>query len=379
MVASSLLALSLLPLLGAGQLISEPPTYGPALEVVHLYYDEWPTGITVSSTGRMFSNYPGGLDKNDTVTATNDKYTVAELTGNSTETPYPSVEWNTPPGGAINYTTYPPTGANYQNHLIGVQSVVIDSADRLWILDTGRVMTENGTVVEASYGGPKLVGVNLSNNTVFQTIVFTTEVAPSDSYLNDVRFDLRANLTASGKGVAYITDSSIEGRTGLITVDLGTGEAWRHLDMSKYVAVETQFLAKVWGVPLYSFMAGQPASFLGFGADGIALSADGEDLYFGAVGKRMLYSIPTARLRDNGNFSEIMAQASVVQRGQKGVSDGYETDTNGYIYHGDVEGNQVSFFNPANGTDTVFVRDPRINWVDTVCFVYLKLLTIVFC
>merc|ERR1711939_171145 len=30
-----------------------------------------------------------------------------------------------------------------------------------------------------------------------------------------------------------------------------------------------------------------------------------------------------------------------------------------------MEQNAVSFFNPANGTDQVFVRDPRINWVDT--------------
>lgn len=197
-------------------------------------------------------------------------------------------------------STYPPTGANYQNHFIGVQSVVIDSAgmytcsdstialilmfvDRLWVLDTGRVMSENGTVVPASYGGPKLVGINLTNNTVFQTIVFSTTAAPADSYLNDVRFDLRPNITASGKGVAYITDSSLEGRTGLITVDLvtcpilkrcpcvftkplqGTGEAWRHLDMSYYVQHATQFLAYVWGRPLYSYMAGQPASYLGFG------------------------------------------------------------------------------------------------------------------
>jgi sugar lactone lactonase YvrE len=122
----------------------------------------------------------------------------------------------------------------------------------------------------------------------------------------------------------------------------------------------------VWGVPIYAFQAGQPLSFQGFGADGIALSADGEDLYFGGVGKRYLYSIPTAALRANGPFSEALAQASVVSRGQKGVSDGYETDTNGYIYHGNAEQNAISFYNPANGTDALFVRDPRLNWVDTV-------------
>ncbi|KAF1356518.1 major royal jelly protein-domain-containing protein [Delphinella strobiligena] len=366
MLSLSVLVVALLPWLGTSQLIQDPGTAGPPLELMHLYYDEWPTGIAVSSTGRMFSNYPSGLDKNDTNNGSNNKYTVAELVTNTTEKAYPNADWNNPPGGAINMSTYPPTGANYQNHFIGVQSVVIDSADRLWVLDTGRVMSENGTVVPASYGGPKLVGINLTNNTVFQTIVFSTTAAPADSYLNDVRFDLRPNITASGKGVAYITDSSLEGRTGLITVDLGTGEAWRHLDMSYYVQHATQFLAYVWGRPLYSYMAGQPASYLGFGADGIALSADGEDLYFGGVGKRYLYSIPTARLRDNGPFSEVLAQSSVVTRGEKGVSDGYETDTNGFIYHGNVEQNAISFFNPANGTDTLFVRDPRINWVDTM-------------
>lgn len=246
----------------------------------------------------------------------------------------------------------------------------MDPADRLWVLDTGRVQTPNGTIVEATYGGPKLVGINLSNNTVFQTIVFPPSVAPGDSYLNDVRFDLRSNVTASGKGVAYITDSSIEGRTGLVVVDLGTGESWRHLQGSEYVQPATQFLAYVWGIPIYAYQAGQPLSFQSFGADGIALSADGETLFFGGVGKRYLYSIPTARLRDHGPFSEVLAQASVVSRGQKGVSDGYETDTNGYIYHGNAEQNAISFYNPVNGTDSLFLRDPRINWVDTVSLMF---------
>ncbi|THX96608.1 major royal jelly protein [Aureobasidium pullulans] len=367
MLSTLFAAAGLLPLLASSQqLIQDPGKAGPELELVHLYYDQWPTGIAVSSTGRKFSNYPGGLDKNNTNNGSNGKYTVAELTGNSTEAPYPNADWNNPPGGAINYTTTPPTGANYQNHFIGVQSVVTDSLDRLWVLDTGRVQDTDGTIVEATVGGPKLVGIDLSNNTVFQTIVFPASVAPGDSYLNDVRFDLRPNITASGKGVAYITDSSIEGRTGLVIVDLGTGESWRHLQGSEYVTSATQFLAYIWGVPFYAFQAGQPLSFQGFGADGIGLSADGEDLYFGGVGKRYLYSIPTARLRDNGQFSEALAQASVVSRGQKGVSDGYETDTNGYIYHGNAEQNAISFYNPVSGTNSLFVRDPRLNWVDTM-------------
>jgi sugar lactone lactonase YvrE len=320
----------------------------------------------VSRSGRMFSNYPAGLDSNNTNTGSNSKYAVAELLSNNTETPYPSAEINNPPGGAINYTTTPPSSANYQNYLIGVQSVVLDPLDRLWILDTGRVQTADGTLLLASHGGPKLVAVDLTTNAVTQTIVFPSTVAFPDSYLNDVRFDLRPSLTATGKGVAYITDSSSEGRNGLVVVDLGSGASWRHLDNIPEVSAERGFVPYVWGHPLY-YIPGpdMPLTTVPLGSDGIALSADGEDLYFGPVGGRGLYSVATARLRDRGQSSELLAQGAVRNHGQRGVSDGFETDTNGFIYAGNMEQNQIGFFNPENGTMTPLVRDARISWVDT--------------
>lgn len=248
-----------------------------------------------------------------------------------------------------------------------MQSVVIDSQDRLWILDTGRVLLPDGSqLVPATYGGPKLVGVDLSTNQVFQTILFPQTVAFPDSYLNDVRFDLRANLTASGKGVAYITDSSSEGRNGIVIVDLGTGESWRHLDLDRSVRAEPQFLPFVWGVPFYSIPhTGAPYTYLSMGSDGIALSADGKDLFYGPIGSRYLYSVSTELLRDRGPSSEVKATQGVKSHGQKGVSDGFETDSNGLIYVGNMENNGIVSFNPANGTAEMFVRDPRISWADT--------------
>jgi sugar lactone lactonase YvrE len=101
------------------------------------------------------------------------------------------------------------------------------------------------------------------------------------------------------------------------------------------------------------------------GSDGIALSADGEHLYFGPVGGRTLYSIPTERLRDRRQASELLALGAVNNRGERGVSDGFETDTNGFIYAGNMEQNEIGFHNPANASMSLFVRDPRISWVDT--------------
>ena len=184
--------------------------------------------------------------------------------------------------------------------------------------------------------------------------------------LNDIRFDLRPIITASGQGVAYITDSSMEGRNGILIVDLGTGESWRHLDGVPQVHPEFGFVPFIWGEVVYAMpRQGMPITFGRFGADGIALSADGETLYSTAFGTRYLYSIPTARLRDRSITSETMAEASVVSHGQKGVSDGLETDSNGFIHAGNLEDNSVVIFEPANGTVSVFSRDPRFGWIDS--------------
>lgn len=185
---------------------------------------------------------------------------------------------------------------------------MIDAQDRLWILDTGRVQDPGGVLLAARYGGPKLVGVDLTTNKVFKTIVFPTDVAYSDSYVNDVRFDLRPSLTESGKGVAYITDSSQQGRNAIIIVDLGTGESWRHLGLTHSVRAESQFLSFIWGQPNYYTEGSSPVSTNPTGSDGIALSADGDTLYFGPFASRYLYSVPTARLRDRGPASELLAQ-----------------------------------------------------------------------
>ncbi|KIW11713.1 hypothetical protein PV08_11015 [Exophiala spinifera] len=344
----------------AQNLSRDPIGIGPVPELIHLYYDEWPTGIAVSSSGRKFSNYPLGLD------ATNTKYQVAELTGNSTETAYPNSQINSPPGGAIDYSKFPAQSKGLADHLIGVQSVVVDAKDRLWILDTGRALLPNGTLTTSQYGGPKLVGVDLANNTVFRTILFPPTVSYPDSYPNDVRFDLRASVTGSGQGIAYITDSSSEGRNGIIVVDLGTGESWRHLENIPQVRPKPGFFVTVWGEPVYSNPGnGKPVSRLAFGSDGITLSNDGETLYFSVVSGRHLYAVPTARLRDRSASSELFAQASVVDLGQKGVSDGLESDSNGIVYGGSVETDSVFAFDPANGTVQTYVRDARIEWTDT--------------
>ncbi|KAM5342117.1 hypothetical protein ACJ41O_015148 [Fusarium nematophilum] len=332
------------------EFLADPGRYGASLEVAHAFYNQFPTGV----------------DPANVYSGKNSFFTVGELTSLTTEKAFPNQEINSPPGGAINYTTTPPTGANYPDRLIGVQSVVIDSLDRLWMLDTGRVLTKEGLLVRSSYGGPKIVGVNLTTNEVFQIILFPEHVAYPDSYIDDLRFDLRPELTKSGKGVAYITDASSEGRSGIIIVDLGTGESWRHLNQAVSTKSDNKMVPFVWGHPVYGFAGPLPFSYFQAGTNGITLSPDGETLYFGPFISRHMYSVPTSTLRDRTLTSEIRAQSAIWDLGQKGWSDGFESDTNGLVYMGNAEQNAVVAFSPQNGTITTFVRDPRINAVDTL-------------
>ncbi|KKP03069.1 major royal jelly protein [Trichoderma harzianum] len=153
------------------EILSDPGTLGPALETIHLFYDQWPTGFTVSSCGRIFVNYPP-------VFRNSINFTVGEIV-NGREVQYPNLEINPPPGGRLNYSPNPPTGSNSEDHLIGVISVITDTEDRLWILDYGRVASTGG-LAETVYGGPKLIGMHLANNTMFQKILFDQTAVPAD-------------------------------------------------------------------------------------------------------------------------------------------------------------------------------------------------------
>ncbi|KAH9811159.1 major royal jelly protein [Teratosphaeria destructans] len=324
---------------------TDPLTTGPSLEIYHYFTGQWPTGIAVSATGRSFVCYPAGLDITNTYNGIIPTMQVGEINSTTSETAYPNATYNMSPGGAVNRLAVPPVTKGDPNHLLGVQSVIIDSIDTLWILDTGRVQDledpDHPMLYATVPGGPKLVNIDLSTNSIIQTIVFNTDLVKPDSYLNDVRIDRNPNLSGTtGKGAAYITDSSLEEDNAIIFVDLGTGKG-SHLRRRVRPPSRLHHLRR----------------------DGIAISPDGNTLYFSVIGGRFLYSVPTAALRA-GNFAS--AQSQIVNLGEKGISDGLETDTNGIVYAGNVEQDAIAMYDPATTYATIFVRDPRINWVDTM-------------
>jgi hypothetical protein len=168
-----------------------------ALEAVAHFHGAVPTGVAAPLRSRIFVNHPKWGD--------GVRFTVAEPRDGE------AVAF---PDEAFNRTN----GNEHAAALVSAQSVAVDPADRLWLLDTGGPMFQ-----PTKHGGPKLVCVDLSTDKVAKKILFPTDAALPATYLDDVRLDLRRGEG----GVASITGSADKGPNGIIVVDPATGESWR--------------------------------------------------------------------------------------------------------------------------------------------------------
>lgn len=304
------------------------------IEPVFEFHDAMPTGVSVAADGRIFINFPRWGD--------DVPFTVGEILDGKV-VPYPDARIN----------TFDP--ARPGESLASVQSVVVDAANRLWILDTAAPSFSRPVA-----GGAKLVAVDLATNRVVKTIVLPTSTVLPTTYVNDVRFDLRRGKA----GVAFITDSSISGPGGIIVVDLDSGESWRKLTGHKSTSPDLAFIPVVEGERLAARESGKPPAPFSVASDGIALSADGATLYYCPLSSRHLYSVPTALLLDRSASEAAIADA-VVDLGEKGASDGLEADDKGRIYAGDYERNSIRQ-RQTDGEWKTIAHDPRILWPDTL-------------
>jgi sugar lactone lactonase YvrE len=312
-----------------------------ALEPVAYFDGAMPTGVTISQKqGRIFVNFPRWGD--------DVPFTVAEIRDGK------AIAF---PDEAINQTDQNDQAAA----LVSVQSVVIDPADRLWILDTGSPMFQ-----PIMYGGPKLVCVDLNTDKVIRKILFPQDVALPTTYLNDVRFDLRRG----SEGMAFITDSSQNGPNGIIVVDLASGKSYRRLHdhpSTKAEQIQT-FLPIVEGRPLLEHQPdGSVKQGAGMGADGIAISSDGARLYYCPLGSRKLYSVDTDALADQSLGDREKVGVTVNDEGDRGgAADGLESDAAGYIYSTNYEHNAILRRRSGGGQWETIAHDTRLLWPDTL-------------
>ena len=307
-------------------------------EIVHQFLGPMPTGVTVSKAGRIFVNFPRWGDAVD--------FTVGEIRDGKV-VPFPDADINQP------------EMAKQADRLISVQSVVVDPRDRLWILDTGSI--QFGTT---TYGGPKLVGIDLGNKRIFKKILFPADVALPTTYLNDVRFD----LSRGSEGLAYITDSGEQSPNGFIVVDLASGKSWRRLSGHPSVRPDPAFTAVVEGQELWNVAPSGKKTKWALGSDGIAIDPARRLLYYSPLSGRHLYSVSLDLLSDPRR-TEAEVEKSVADLGDKGgASDGLECDAEGRVYASDYEHNLIRRRDRDGKWQTV-AQDPRMLWPDTLSLV----------
>ncbi|CZT50145.1 uncharacterized protein RSE6_11082 [Rhynchosporium secalis] len=280
--------------------------YGPEVEEFHYYYDQWPIGLAVSKQGRTFACYTRGTYA----------HTLGEIVNKTAERAYPSQELNTPPGGLYTTTNGIQFGNNDSTHLISVQALFITPDDTLWVLDTGRPSITESQSTTMPYAAP---GVHYP-----------------DSYMNDLHFDMRPNVTESGGGIAYIVDSSNEGRTGFIMIDLATGESWRHLNQHPSTLRTYGDVPSYQGMPFYLREKENSLGFQQEGLDGAELSLYGDVMYYSPLTSNYWYSVETKYLRTNPKNDTLAVKRAfdnVKNLGQRGGNaNGFASDSLGNVY-----------------------------------------------
>lgn len=294
---------------------------GATLTEVYHNNDFQITGVTVSKTGRLFVNFPRWSDQYLNA--------VLEVMKDGSVRPFPDEPWN-------RWDMKPATAGQ---HFVCVQSVVVDDTDVLWALDPAAPML--GTVVP---GGAKLVRIDLKTNKVTRVYSFGPDTAKSNSYLNDVRIDTKLNC-------AYITDS---GAPGIVVVELGSGKAHRALDGHPSTKAEQGIQISVNGKPVLG-PTGKPPEF---NSDGIALSHDGEYLYYQALTGATLYRVNTSALRDPN------AKPNVEKVAKTFPVDGLWMDAQDRVYLSNINESAVYRLSK-DGTMEKLAADPKLEWPDT--------------
>ncbi len=281
------------------------------------------TGVAVSANGRLFTNYPLWSDIY--------RYALVETRPGNQVMPYPNAEMN----------SWQP-GQNGDNNWVCVQAVYIDEKDRMWVVDPAAPRMD--TVYQHSY---KLVKIDLSSGQVERVYPFDG-VAGKRSYVNDVRVDTEREY-------AYLTNSN-EG--GIFVVNLASGAVRQVLQGHYSVKSDPAYIFKVDGQELRK--NGQPVKI---NSDGIALSPDGEWLYYKPLTDDKLYRIHTSDLQ-NDQLSPEALGAKVQDLGHFTTTDGMIFDRKGNLYLGDIERYRIMRIDPDLKMST-FVQDSALIWPDS--------------
>jgi len=237
------------------------------------------------------------------------------------------------------------------NALQYVQSMEIDNTGRMWIIDVGRlnIFSKPSDVVN---GPSKLLIYNLVTKEIERVYVFPHEVAPYDSsFLNDIVVD-------QSRGFAYISDTGGDGAIILYDYTFNHARRWKGTSAEKGVAIEINGIAyPEFKVPV----------------DGIALSPDGETLYYCPLTGVHLWTVPTRYLRDFKLADKEITRHALDLGEKESQSDGLAISDNGLLYFGLLSKNTINVWDPktkdlSTQKHLLSPESETLQWVDTFGF-----------
>ena len=285
----------------------------PKLETVALFPDTMLAGVVTAPDGSLFLSFPRWNPV---------EFSAAELTASGLE-PVPTRALHQPSAG--------------ENRLVSIQGLDVDAKGRLWLLDAGNA---------------KLHCVDLAARRVVRSWRPSSATLGSSTYANDVRVD----LDRGKEGFAFISDTA---GGGVIVIDLASGDNWRRLSKAAPARSDPSFDPRVEGAPLG--MRGH--------TDGIALSPDGQTLYFHSLSRRALFSVSAAALADK-DLTDAQVEATIKKVANKtSASDGIACDAANRVYTTDYEDGAVRRWASGGGEDQpgeTIVQDERLLWPDAV-------------
>jgi len=308
---------------------------GPVERLTTIFKDDTfqLTGVAISPQGRVFTNYPLWSDIY--------RYAVIEVDGETNDPKMENYSMNRLPYPDLYMNSWKP-GDNGKDKWVCVQAVYADEKNYLWVVDPASPKMEG--VYDNSH---KLVKINLATNAIEQTYFFEGVAGPK-SYVNDVRVD-------NERRYAYLTNSN-EG--GIIVVNLVTGKAKQVLQDHYSTKSDPAFKFIIDGHELMK--NGQPVKI---NSDGIALTPNGEWLYYKPLTDDKLYRIRTEHLRNDSMSSETLG-SNVEDLGHFYPTDGMIFDPKGNLYLGDMRTNSIKKITPDLKVLNI-LTDDRLLWPDS--------------
>lgn len=308
---------------------SIPTTVDRAALFEYPWCNDQPSGIAVSSTGRIFISFPRWQG--------NPSYSVAEVLADRSLRPFPDTEWNHWGG---------PEESSPNDHFISAQGMYVDSNGTLWVLDSASVNLKNVWPT-----GAKLVGIDLSTNRVSKVIPFDADVVHQNSYLRQVCVDQWSNL-------AYISDA---GSGAILVTNLQNGSSRRVLAENHSTMAEPDLPGKK-GLQELRYENGKPVKIH---VDGIALDKDSNFLYYHALSARTLYRIQTHYLNDP-LLSPAEVGSHVERLADTGQVDGMVMDSDYNLFLTLPFENAVKRYRVYDGTLVTLAQDKHISWADSI-------------